>query len=113
MTNHERLLAYAKQRGVDLPECDSASVDWLKHILLQEWDIKVSSKMRKSELIHLVQLNFVMPQLTPAQRKRLKAKNITHPKHKGSRMRRRRQEKRGRRRQRRLAIWNGGRQWVA
>ena len=73
MRNIDRALAYAKQRGVAIPKFDNLTTDQLKARLLTEHDIKVATKTPKSILVDRLTIETLMPQLTAAQRRRIRS----------------------------------------
>lgn len=79
MKNLDRALAYAKQRGVDIPNreyLEGLTVDRLKH-QLENMHIVPRGKAKKGELVDAMMIALLIHSggLTPAQIKRLHQKH--------------------------------------
>lgn len=107
MKNIDRALAYAKQRGVAIPETigwiEDLSTDEMKSRLLEHHGIKVLSKTRRPELVDRLTLETLKPFLTPAQRRRIRRSDDS------SRALRDRKGRKLQRKQKRLAWLRGER----
>jgi len=76
LQNVDRAMAYAKQRGVEIPEglrseLQKLNTDDLKY-RLRQYNIVLPRKTRKAEMIDRLVVEFLMPALTPAQQRRIR-----------------------------------------
>lgn len=78
MKNFDRALAYAKQRGVEIPQLSpQVQVKDLRHTLIQSYNIDPPMKMKKADLMELLTIERIIHSggLTQAQIKRLGQKH--------------------------------------
>lgn len=78
MKNFDRALAYAKQRGVELPNIhamlEKKTNNELK-VILSRLGVVTKNKAKKSDLVQLAMIEMIKPHLTQAQIKRLGQKH--------------------------------------